>query len=130
MRHGSRPPCALATTQAAPDTLKVRMMFCTPETQAHFLFGCTIADCQTRNQYFLQRLQALDEGLHMKFRVHLGYGGDEDYDTAAILLLTDGLHCDERINVVANLVTGCWRVRCSILQRLRERRAQQVSAQR
>ena len=32
MRHGSRPPCAPVTTQAAPDTLKVRMMFCTHDT--------------------------------------------------------------------------------------------------
>ncbi len=35
MRHGSRPPCALAPTQAAPDTLKVCMMMMMYERTTH-----------------------------------------------------------------------------------------------
>ena len=100
------------------------------ETQAHFLFGCTVAGCQTRNQYFLQRLRTMDEGLHQQFSVHLGCRGDGDCDAAAILLLTDGLQGDERINVVADLVTGCWRVRCNIMEGPREGTAQQLLTQR
>ncbi len=83
-----------------------------------------------RNQYFLQRLRTVDEGLCLRFSVHLDCGEDGDYDAAAMLLLTEGLQCDKRIEVVADLVTGCWRVRCNVVKGLRERGVQQVLTQR